>query len=814
WSMHMCDYCGSHEHRIPEHTQDHSNTGGSAPVASNGKPIATVDQMAQYLTHGYWADSGRSARSFDINSGGEITVNLSGLDAHGQATARTALQSWTAVSGLQFKEITSRAQITFDDNFSGAFASTGVVNGNVTSSFINVDDGWAKYGSYYLQTFIHEIGHALGLGHAGDYNGSGSYGSDATFANDSWQMSIMSYFSQSQNNQVDASFAYLVTPQLADILAIHNLYGVPTNVETGDTVYGDGYTTGVFGHNLSGNAGVTLVDSGGTDLINLASHTTDDYLSLVAETFSDIGGKRGTIAIARGTVIENATTGSGNDKITGNGADNRLNSGAGHDQILAGGGADVLIGGTGEDTLTGGTGADVFVYSSLDEAGDTIRDFNHAEGDRIDLTDLLNKIGHLVYDPFATGVLQLKEALNGAWLYVQDVKLAFLEGVSATVDGRSLLVTEGLPDAPPPPADPEPVEPDPVDPKPADPEPVAAEPDPVEPEPVEPAPVEDPTNADTNYVITADDILAVDTIVIRDSDGGADTLDFRATRSSATINLDTGVGKVGATGLDIEGDIESLLLGRGHDRVTGSDIDNIIDGGSGRDRLSGGRGDDTLHGGDNNDVLNGGSNDDVLYGEAGKDILNGGLGDDSVYGGAGNDRLSNKDGDDLLDGGTGNDWIRGAFGDDTLVGGSGNDNLDGHHGDDHIQGDDGDDVLNGNWGNDTIWGGDGQDTLRGSRGADVFVFKSSAGTGDTIDDFNHAAGGDQLDIDDLLLELGTDVDSALSSGALSLQDGENGAWLTIEHSSTSPDGGLSSSLNIAYLKGVDGNETLTSDWFL
>jgi hypothetical protein len=32
--------------------------------------------------------------------------------------------------------------------------------------------------SYSFQTYVHEIGHALGLGHGGPYNGSASYGLD------------------------------------------------------------------------------------------------------------------------------------------------------------------------------------------------------------------------------------------------------------------------------------------------------------------------------------------------------------------------------------------------------------------------------------------------------------------------------------------------------------------------------------------------------------------------------------------------------------------------------------------------------------
>lgn len=877
----MCEYCGSHEHRIPEQTQasdtDFSTSTGA--VAGNGKPIATVDDIANYLTHGYWADTGRSARSFDITSGDTITVNLSGLGAKGLETARTALQSWTALSGIHFEEVTSGAQITIDDELSGAFASTSVSSGTVNSAYINVDDSWSKYGGYYLQTFIHEIGHALGLGHAGDYNGSGSYSSDAEFANDSWQLSIMSYFSQTQNTEVNASFAYLATAQLADIVAIHNLYGVPTNVATGDTVYGDGNTTGIYGHGLSGNLAVALVDSGGTDLINLASHTTNDWLSLVAETFSDIGGKRGTFTIARGTVIENATTGSGHDRITGNDVDNILNSGAGQDEILAGAGDDVLIGGIGADTLTGGDGADVFVFRSLDEAGDTITDFDQSEGDRLDLISLLDSLGHLVADPFADAFLWLQEAATGAWLYVQDVKLAFLEGVSAAVDGLSLLVTEGLPEADP---DVEPV---------------------IEPAPVEPPAEEDVVIADPNTTYVFDDTYVETSgstpTVIADLDGGIDTLDLSTVTYHTQVDLSEGatISYIGGQALEMSGgqNIENVLLGYGDDSVSGNASDNLLSGGNGKDtlrgedgndtliggygndllvggnghdsldagdgydtvyagngndtllgggqndqlyggagndsidsgdgynRIFGGTGADTLNAGNNNDYLHGGDGNDLLFGQDGNDVLTGGQGADTVYGGAGSDQISERgSGNDLLDGGAGDDDISAGDGEDTVSGGSGNDFLKGEGGDDVISGDTGNDLIIGHAGNDTLFGGAGADRLNGGHGidqlsggegADIFVFKSSTHLGDTITDFDRSEG-DQLEIDALLSAFGTDRNSALSDGALSLHGDSAGSWLSLTLNDSTSDTGTSSTLNIAYLNGIDDSAVLTTDWFI
>ena len=56
----------------------------------------------------------------------------------------------------------------------------------------------------------------------------------------------MSYFPQDDNPNITASFASPITPQIADIIAIHQLYGKPVATNAGDTVYGyqstvDGY---------------------------------------------------------------------------------------------------------------------------------------------------------------------------------------------------------------------------------------------------------------------------------------------------------------------------------------------------------------------------------------------------------------------------------------------------------------------------------------------------------------------------------------------------------------------------------------------
>ncbi|MBI2732557.1 MAG: type I secretion C-terminal target domain-containing protein [Aquabacterium sp.] len=96
------------------------------------------------------------------------------------------------------------------------------------------------------------------------------------------------------------------------------------------------------------------------------------------------------------------------------------------------------------------------------------------------------------------------------------------------------------------------------------------------------------------------------------------------------------------------------------------------------------------------------------------------------------------------------DWLMGRQGDDKIFGDAGNDQLFGNAGHDELHGDAGDDMLVGGQGNDLMFGGTGSDVFvwhLSDRGA------SGSAAVDTIKDFDaHApsAGGDVLDLRDLL----------------------------------------------------------------
>jgi RHS repeat-associated protein len=84
----------------------------------------------------------------------------------------------------------------------------------------------------------------------------------------------------------------------------------------------------------------------------------------------------------------------------------------GRDNLIGTDGRERFTGGQGADNLTGGLGADIFVYESLRDAGDTIKDFTIGE-DKIDLTVVLESVEYNKFDPLGDGYIYLSPYSGG-----------------------------------------------------------------------------------------------------------------------------------------------------------------------------------------------------------------------------------------------------------------------------------------------------------------------------------------------------------------------------------------------------------------
>lgn len=213
-----------------------------------------------------------------------------------------------------------------------AYLPDPVIGLNAGDIYINRDNPsnlWnVKAGTYAYATLVHEIGHALGLKHPGNYNAgeaaTAEPGNFLAHSEDTESHTIMSYHgvSQGQNRTFYGTY---------DILSLQYLYGARA-YNAGDNTYA--FT------NASGQRLEVINDSGGADTIDISAITASSRINLRDGAFSSIGKLANgytvaidNVSIAYGVAIENVIGSSYADQIIGNDGNNRFTPGMGNDSI-------------------------------------------------------------------------------------------------------------------------------------------------------------------------------------------------------------------------------------------------------------------------------------------------------------------------------------------------------------------------------------------------------------------------------------------------------------------------------------------------
>ncbi|UEH10184.1 M10 family metallopeptidase C-terminal domain-containing protein [Pseudomonas sp. HN8-3] len=365
--------------RAPAMSQSRLSAAENAVVLwANNKKTFTTDQAAKHIT--------RSGSKFhDLNKDGKVVVGFNfagGFNAAQKERARQALQYWADVANIEFVENGSNTDGTI--SIKGTSGSSGwarLPNRHYSRVQANIGTSGAHnptMGSHFLGLLIHELGHTLGLSHPGGYDGGGfNYERSAEYAQDTKARSVMSYWAETYQPGHNFARHSPVAPMMDDIAAAQRLYGANSKTRNTDTTYGFNSNSAREFYSLKRGSDkpiFTVWDGGGNDTLDFSGFTQNQTISLKAETFSDVGGLRGNVSIAKGVSVENAIGGSGDDTLIGNEAGNRL------------------TGGRGADKLHGGAGADTFVYhrvvDSTPQNPDIIQDFQSGI-DKIDLTGVL-----------------------------------------------------------------------------------------------------------------------------------------------------------------------------------------------------------------------------------------------------------------------------------------------------------------------------------------------------------------------------------------------------------------------------------------
>jgi serralysin len=530
---------------------------------------------------------------------GEPTSNFEALNSTQMNAVRAILADYSAIANITFNEITETStqhadiRLAESDKPGTAWAYYPTTAAEGGDAWFNNTKGYYDnpvLGTYAYVSFIHELGHALGLKHPQDT--SGSFGV-MPLDKDSLEYTVMSYRSyigaSTTSGYTNAEGSYPQSLMMYDIAAVQKMYGANFNTNGGNTVYTWSPTTGEMFVNGVGQGTpyankifLTIWDGGGTDTYDFSNYKTGVTVDLRPGQWSTASTAQLALLkydgsqIADGNIansllyngdlrslIENAIGSSANDVLIGNQANNVLDGGAGSDTVVfSGARSDYQV-----TQLSNGSISVVDLRSGSPDGSDTVLNvetFKFSDK-QYTLADVLTNPGTQTTQTTPTALTLTgtsgNDTLNGG---ASDDTLSGLGGAD-TLNGYA--GNDKL---------------------------------------------DGGTGNDKLYGGDGDDLLIGGTGSDRlDGGTGTDTASYATATAAVTANLGSTTSNKGDAYGDSYTSIENLTGSNYADTLTGNSSNNKLDGGLGADKLYGSGGNDTLIGGAGNDTLDGGSGTDT-----------------------------------------------------------------------------------------------------------------------------------------------------------------------------------------------------------